>query len=154
MLKELKSLWTDLAGGERPAAFSDSDYRLAAAALLVHVATLDGELSQEDRGKLHMLLQSRFELDDPTTEELIYAAIAADQEAVDFYQFTHVLMRTLDEAGRRRIVEMMWEMVYVDHHVSEFEDNVMWRVADLLAVPSRERIELRRRITGADRGDT
>jgi len=146
MLKELKSLWTDLAGGERPAAFSDSDYRLAAAALLVHVATLDGELSQEDRGKLHMLLQSRFELDDPTTEELIYAAIAADQEAVDFYQFTHVLMRTLDEAGRRRIVEMMWEMVYVD--------NVMWRVADLLAVPSRERIELRRRITGADRGDT
>jgi uncharacterized tellurite resistance protein B-like protein len=47
---------------------------------------------------------------------------------------------------------MMWEMVYTDRRVSEFEDNVMWRVADLLAVSSRERIELRRRVTGADEG--
>ena len=153
MLKELKSLWADLAGNETPAAFNDSDYRLAAAALLVHVATLDHGLTDADRGKLHDLLKSRFELDDARTEELIDAAIAADRDAVDFYHFTHVLMRALDEAGRRRIIEMMWEMVYADHKVTEFEDNVMWRVADLLGVSGRERIELRRRVTGADAAD-
>jgi uncharacterized tellurite resistance protein B-like protein len=40
---------------------------------------------------------------------------------------------------------MMWEMVFADGRVSEFEDNLLWRAADLLHVPSRERIELRRR---------
>jgi uncharacterized tellurite resistance protein B-like protein len=58
-------------------------------------------------------------------------------------------MRTLDEAGRLRVVEMLWEMVYADGNVTEFEQNVMWRVADLLAVSSRDRIALRERVAAA-----
>lgn len=150
MLKELKSLWAELAGDTPRASFDESDYRVAAAALLVHVASLDGDLSAADRAKLRELLQSRFELDGGQTDELIEAAIAADRDAVDFYSFTHVLMRALNEEERRRFIEMMWQMVYVDRHITEFENNVMWRVADLLGVSSRERIELRRRVTGAD----
>ena len=58
-------------------------------------------------------------------------------------------MRTLDEAGRLRIVEMLWAMVYAEGDVTEFESNVMWRVADLLAVSSRDRIALRERVAAA-----
>jgi hypothetical protein len=46
------------------------------------------------------------------------------------------------------MVEMMWQMVYADHNVTEFEDNLIWRAADLLGVSSRDRIELRRRVAG------
>jgi hypothetical protein len=46
------------------------------------------------------------------------------------------------------MVEMMWQMVYADQQVSEFEDNLIWRAADLLGVSSRDRIELRRRVAG------
>ena len=53
-----------------------------------------------------------------------------------------MINRSLEEDGRRRVVEMMWEMVYADGHVSEFERNLIWRAADLLGVSSRERIEL------------
>jgi uncharacterized tellurite resistance protein B-like protein len=41
---------------------------------------------------------------------------------------------------------MMWELVYADGQVSEFEDNVVWRAADLLGVSSRDRIDLKRRV--------
>ena len=54
---------------------------------------------------------------------------------------------------------MMWELVYADGQVSEFEDNVVWRAADLLGVSSRDRIDLKHRVaarqpaaTGAGRG--
>ena len=40
MLKEIKSFFADLTGGKEMAHFEDNDYRVAAAALLVHVATL------------------------------------------------------------------------------------------------------------------
>jgi uncharacterized tellurite resistance protein B-like protein len=148
MLKEIKSFFADLTGGKEVAHFEDNDYRLAAAALMVHVATLEGELSQASRDKLHGLLKSRFELDDALTEELIDAAVAADHEAIDFYHFTSLLNRALNEGGRQRIVEMMWEMVYADGRVTEFEDNVMWRVSDLLGVSARERIGLRNQVAG------
>jgi uncharacterized tellurite resistance protein B-like protein len=150
MLKEVISFFSDLAGAEQPHHFEDNDYRIGVAALLVHVATLDGTLDQADRDKLHDLLKSRFELDEAQTAELIDAAIAADNEAVDFYRFTSVLMRKLDELARERIIEMMWQMVYVDHVATEFEDNVVWRVADLLGVSARDRLALKRRIADAD----
>src|ERR1700733_11583599 len=147
MLDEIKRLFTDLRGGDKPSShFDGDDYRVAAAALLVHVATLDGELSSEARQKLRELLMAQFSLTDALTDELIQAAMAADREAVDFYHFTSLLMRTLDEQGRLRVVEMLWEMAYVGGRVSEFEDNMMWRVADLLAISPEERIALRQRV--------
>jgi uncharacterized tellurite resistance protein B-like protein len=55
-------------------------------------------------------------------------------------------MRSVNEEGRLRIVEMMWELVYADGQVNEFEDNVVWRAADLLGVSSRDRIDLKHRV--------
>jgi uncharacterized tellurite resistance protein B-like protein len=154
MLDTLKTLFAELAGGAKPQErFADNDYRLAAAALLIHVVGIDGVISGAERQKLHAVLKRRFDLDDATTSELIDEATTIEGEAVDLYRFTSLLNRTLDEEGRLRIVEMMWEIIYADGRVSEFEDNVVWRVADLLHVSSRDRLELRRQAaaSGAER---
>ena len=55
-------------------------------------------------------------------------------------------MRSVNDEGRLRIVEMMWELVYADGEISEFEDNVVWRAADLLGISSRDRIDLKHRV--------
>src|SRR5579863_7148756 len=120
--------------------------RLAAPALLVHVISLDGEPSDAEKRKLHSLIESSFGLDRGTADKLIASATLVEGEAVDLYHFTSVIMRSVDDAGRLRIVEMMWELVYADGQVSEFEDNVVWRAADLLAVSSRDRIDLKHRV--------
>jgi uncharacterized tellurite resistance protein B-like protein len=133
-------------GGKHPSQFADDDYRLAAAALLVHAAAIDGEMSQSERDKLRAVIKQRFNLDDAATAELIEKATAAEHQAVDLYHFTHLLNRALDEEGRARVIEMMWEIVYADGQRDELEDNLLWRAADLLGVSPRERIELRQRI--------
>src|SRR4030088_810448 len=127
-------------------AFDDTGYRLAATALLIHVISLDGEPSDKERRKLHGLLESSFGLDPGAADQLIASATLVEGEAVDLYHFTSVIMRSVDEAGRLRIVEMMWDLVYADGQVSEFEDNVVWRAADLLGVSSRDRIDLKHRV--------
>jgi uncharacterized tellurite resistance protein B-like protein len=43
---------------------------------------------------------------------------------------------------------MMWQVVFADGEVSEFEDNLVWRAADLLGVSREERIALRQRVAG------
>jgi uncharacterized tellurite resistance protein B-like protein len=152
MLESLKALVADLTGGAKPAApFADNDYRVAAAALLVHAATIDGEMSPAENDKLRSVLKARFDLDDTATSALIRAATAAEHEAVDLYHFTTSINRALDDEGRRRVVEMMWEIIYADGRLNEFEDNLVWRAADLLNVPSRERVEIRQQV--AERRD-
>jgi uncharacterized tellurite resistance protein B-like protein len=143
----IKSFVADLANGETQAAgFDDRDLRLATAALLVHAAAIDGNMSEAERSKLEILLKQRFTLDDASAGKLIEQATAADEKAVDLYHFTHRLNDSLDENERLRVIEMMWSIAYADGAVSEFEDNLIWRVADLLGVSSTERIALRHRV--------
>ena len=154
MLEPLKQFLADLAGGTKQQAhFAEDDYRLAAAALLIHVTTVDGDMSAVERDKLQAVLKHRFALDDTATAELIDAAIAADRDAVDLYHFTSLINRALDADGRLRMVEMMWEMIYADGRVTEFEENVVWRASDLLGVSSRSRIEIRHRVAARESGN-
>ncbi len=105
-------------------------------------------MTASERGKLRELLKSRFSLDDAATDELVDLGTLAEHEAVDLYRFTSLLNRSLDDQGRLGIVEMLWEIVLADGRATEFEDNLMWRVADLLNVSSRDRIALRQRVAG------
>jgi uncharacterized tellurite resistance protein B-like protein len=146
MFERFRKFLSDVAeGSKHPAHFDHNDYRLAAAALMVHTAEIDGNMAEAERRKLHDLLQRRFELSEAETQVLISEATEAEHEAIDLYHFTTVLNRSLTENDRLRIVQMMWEIIYADGRVSEFESNLIWRAADLLGISSRDRIELGRR---------
>ena len=148
MLDGLRQFIADIVApsADSDLSFDDTGYLLAATALLVHVVSLDGEPSAIEKRKLHSLIESRFKLDPGTADHLIASATRAEGEAVDLYHFTSVIMREVNEQGRLRIVEMMWEMVYADGKVTEFEDNVLWRAADLLGISGRDRIEIKHRV--------
>ena len=149
MFEAFKNFVADLTSGDKhPSGFDENDNRLAAAALLVHAAAIDGNISDAELKMLHALLKQRFELDDSSTDKLVEAATAAEHEAVDLYHFTHVLNRSLDEAGRIRLIEMLWQIAFADGRITEFSENLIWRAADLLGISSRERIALRQRVTG------
>lgn len=122
------------------------DHRLAVAAILVHIVAVDGVVTADEKRRLREVLAKHYELSTEATEALVEEAGRRDDEAVDLYAFTSVLKRELDEDGRREVVELMWEMVYADGEVSEFEDNVVWRVAELIGISTRDRVGIRQRI--------
>jgi uncharacterized tellurite resistance protein B-like protein len=153
MFDSIRKLFVEVnEGGKHPGRFDANDYRLAAAALLVHAATIDGTFSDIERARLHAVIKQRFDLDDAAADELIAAATTVEQKAIDLYHFTAQLNRSLDAAGRARIVEMMWQIVCADGIITEFEDNLLWRAADLLAISRDERIALKERVM-ASRSD-
>ncbi len=147
MFEALKRFISDVSTRpEDEAGFAPDDYRLATAALLVHVANVDGKIDQAERMRLREVIEQRFGLDAAATTRLIEKAEESDRESVDFFHFTNVLKRQLDDAGRHRIIEMMWDVVFADGDVSEFEENVVWRIAELLGVPTRDRVALRQKV--------
>lgn len=147
MLSSLKRLIRQVTLGESGRlSFAEDDHRLAAAALLVHVIAVDGIVDDEERATLKTVLRSTYSLTEEAADELIREAHQRDNEAVDLYGFTSVLKRKLPIEERLKVVEMMWQLVYADGTVHEFEDNTIWRVAELLGVSSRDRLSLRRKV--------
>ena len=146
MFDALRTFLDDVTGaGQRSDAFASDDHRLAAVALLVHLANADGVLASTERLRLEQLVEQRYALEPATARRLIAQASADEREAVDLFQFTHVLKRRLDATGRQAVVEALWEMAYADGQIHEFEENIIARIAELLGVSTRERVELKQR---------
>jgi uncharacterized tellurite resistance protein B-like protein len=112
----------------------------------VRASVIDGKADASERRKLKALLQERFDLGGEEVRPLLDEAVAREHESVDLYRFTSVLCRELDQDGRKRIVEMLWEVVMADGVVHEFESNLVWRTAELLGVSTRDRVMLRKAV--------
>jgi len=119
--------------------------RLAVAALLVHLAAVDGVVKPEERQALRAALQDFYELSADEVDHLIAEATHHDSQSVDFYRFTSALS-ALDSDARIEIVRMMWQVVFADHKNHELEDNMVWRIAELIGVSTRDRTTLRARM--------
>ena len=154
MFKSIRDAIQGLKGGaKQEEAYQADDHRVAAAALAFHAIAVDGVVDDNEKAKLRDVLKQRFELDDQETEALIEEACRRDMEAVDLYGFTSVLKRNLDAEGRLHVVDMLWQIVYADGQVHEFEDNLVWRVAELLGVSARDRVLLRKQVQGREGDD-
>jgi uncharacterized tellurite resistance protein B-like protein len=120
--------------------------QLALAALLIHSVAIDGVVNEPERAKLRELLTRNFGLSGADLDVLIKEAADAESEAVDLYRFTSVLKRQMSEEERIRVIENLWEMTFADGTSHEFEENLVWRVAELLGVHRRDRIATRRSV--------
>jgi uncharacterized tellurite resistance protein B-like protein len=152
MFDALKSLLFEV-GKPGTAAPEPDDLQLAEAALMFHVIAADGEVSGEEESSLRKRLAARFSLSEAQTSELFAAARAADSEAVDLHRFASVLKRGLDQPARIAIIAELWEMVFADGVVHEVEDTVVWRVAQMLGVETRDRMAAKRKARETREGE-
>jgi uncharacterized tellurite resistance protein B-like protein len=92
------------------------------------------------------LVSEAYSVQGSELDELIATAEEAEREAVDLYAFTSVLMRDLGPEARLQFIRILWEMVYADGEIHELEDNVVWRIAELIGVDSRDRVAMRQKV--------
>jgi uncharacterized tellurite resistance protein B-like protein len=103
MFHALKNFIAEVAGPEAPVrSFGEEDYRLAAVALLVHVANVDGQTDLAERRRLKTIISERFGLDANAASELITLGEQSDRDAVDFYRFTSVTRSRRRRAPKNR----------------------------------------------------
>ena len=124
-----------------PAALNH-DPKLAVAALLVHLAHVDGTVTPEEKSAVRGALQDYSGLTESEVETLVTEATRRDTESVDFYRFTSAITQ-LPEEERIEIIRMMWQVVFADDKNHELEDNMVWRIAELIGVSARQRTILR-----------
>lgn len=143
MWKSLKALFT-----ERPSAPADAGVtlELAIATLLVRASVIDNNPTPEETRTIKALLAGYFNLSPEAAVNLLDQARKEEVRAVDLYRFTSIVTAQLDNEQRQRIIEMIWEVVLADGRIDAYEDNLVWRVAELLGVSTRDRIRLKQAV--------
>lgn len=146
MLNALRRLFTDLVERGEAAAFAVDDPRLAVAALMWHVIGADGVVLPNERERMLDELAHRYGLAPEVARDLSEAARRAELESAALQTFTAGLQRGLPIGERREIVSSLWRLAFADGDVGEFEDNVVWRIAELLGIEPHERTALRKEV--------
>lgn len=127
------------AGGSR------DEPQLAACALLVETATMDGDFDDDERATIEGLLARRFALAPDECAALVAEAERAVAESPQLFRFTNAVKTHFDEAERIALIDMLWDVAHADGAVCAYEENLLRRVAGLIYVSDRDRGAARRR---------
>ena len=129
-----------------PHRHSFEERQLAAAALLVEAASMDSDFGAAERATIGGLLQSRFGLSGAEADELLAEAEEAASESVQWQGFTSAVKDGFAPEERVQVIEMLWEVVYADGQLHDYEASLLRRITGLLYVPDRDSGEARKRV--------
>jgi len=146
MFKSIAAFFDSLSNPGDDATPSADETQLATAALLFHAIAIDGTVTEAEMARLKPLLSAHFQLSEPEFNRLLTMAQQREREAIDIFRFTSALRDRLSLEEKREIIAMMWRLVYADGELGALEDNLVWRTAELLAVPARDRMELKQMV--------
>ena len=121
----------------------DHALRVATAVLLVEVARADFVVEPAEQLRLRELLRRQFSLADAELDALLEEAESDADRLVSIQHTTRLLNEHYDHAMKRRVIEMMWQLVYADGDKSHYEEHLMRQVADLLYLSQAEFIQAR-----------
>ena len=127
--------------------------RVATAVLLVEIARADFVVEPVERQRLRELLEQQFQLSANELDAVLEEAEADADRLVSIQHITRMLNEHYDHAMKRRVIEMMWRLVYADGEKSHYEEHLIRQVADLLYLSQNEFIQARHRAE-ADVGQT
>ncbi len=146
MIGRLKALFAEVPGGaEKVRQHQADELQLAAAALLVEAARMDQSFDAAERQTISTLLRGRFNLDESEVEILIEAADQEVENAVELYSFARQVKDRFSHEERLELVGMLWEVVYADGSLHDYEANLLRRIAGLVYVSDRESGAARKR---------
>ena len=108
------------------------DTHLAATALLVHVARVDGILAPSESERLSRLVQGHYADGPDAARVLIERATAVDTEIRDVVSLVEMLPHEADRSERQELLTMAWSVAAADGRVDEFEEALVERLGRLL----------------------
>lgn len=122
-----------------------NDVQLAAAALLVEVATVDRDFDDAERARILAFVQDRFSLTENIARQLLAKAEAEIEGSVQLYAITSAIRLGLSYEDRVELMECLWHVAYADGEADSFEDQLMRRIGELIYVTDRDRGETRKK---------
>lgn len=125
----------------QPGATGQDPLRLATAAVLLEIAHADGEFTPAEDGDVVGFLRSAFALDEASVRELLKTADEIRAHTIDHFALTNYIRHSATIEERIDIVKTMWRVAYSDGRLTDYENYLVRKLADLLGIEHRVMID-------------
>jgi uncharacterized tellurite resistance protein B-like protein len=122
------------------------DIHVAACALLVEIARIDGTFTQEEMETVLSILKEKYGLSREHADELIAEAEKQLEESVDLWQFARLINENYSNEEKMEIIETLWQIVYVDGKMDQYEHYLMNKLKNLLRISHNQLIDAKLKV--------
>ena len=126
--------------------------RTATCVLLLEAATADDTFSGVEQKKVVEILKSRFGMTDEAVKDLIDESKRARQNEADIWYFTNLINQNLSNEEKYDLMEAVWEVIYSDGSLGEFENYVAQKLYRMLNIDHSKFIELKLKVKNEIQG--
>lgn len=123
-----------------------SQTQIAAAIIMLEAAYADDTCSKDELNHISKTIQTSCNLCEKGTAEIIKQAKQSRQNEVDLWQFTNNINENFSHTEKIAVIESVWEIIYIDGHLDQYEDYFAHQMAKLLRLSHKELIEAKMKI--------
>lgn len=122
------------------------DIQVAVCALCIEIARIDEKFTQQELDTLLSILIKKYNLSSDNAEALMAVADQALEESVDLWQFAQLINENYAVDEKLEIIEMLWQIVYVDEKMDKHEHYLMNKLSSLLRLSHNQLIDAKLKV--------
>ena len=122
------------------------DLCVATCALFVEMARIDGTFTQEELETILSILKEKYGLSGEHADALLEEADKERDQSVDLWQFARLINENYSTDEKIEVVENLWQIVYVDGKMEQYEHYLMNKLKNLLRLSHNQLIDAKLKV--------
>ena len=127
------------------------DIRVATCALFVEIARIDEKFTAAEMATILSILKQKYSLSQDHADALIAEAERALEKSVDLWQFTKLINANYSNEEKIKIIEILWQIVYVDGKMDQHEHYLMNKLQNLLRLTHEQLITAKLKVLHSEK---
>ena len=102
--------------------------------LMIEAAYTDGKIDKSELNKIKLSLISIFSEDPKEVNLVLEKAEKNKNNSKSLHHYTSLINKSFDDKKKILLIEALWEIVFSDGEIHDFESNLIRRLAGLLYI--------------------
>jgi len=145
MILKLKNILSNSKNTDR-GKIASSSKNIAAAALLIEAACIDGKLDSEEQKIINTRLEKYLRISNSEMLDLIKEASKVQSESNQIFGFTNEIKNSFSEEQKLDLIEILWDIICSDQTIHIYESNLMRRICGLIYVSDKKSGEIKLKV--------
>lgn len=148
MLNSLKRFFSEISENEPGAKSQDNahDLRVATCALFLEIARIDEQFTSEETDTIVRVLKEKYGLSREHADALMEEANRELRKSVDLWQFARLINENYTTEEKIEIIEIMWQIVFVDGKMDKYENYLMHKLESLLRLTHKQLMDAKLKV--------